>query len=139
PAVNHDSVFFCFDAAIQLAVRRVELEQISKAVGREQIVHGHDFDILVRHRRAEKQATDAAKSVDTDFQGHAGFSLCARLANCPACACATRLSFDVMRVKCPRSWQRVKMPKVNTEIRDCVVEVRRYDAPCRNTVSCSWA
>ncbi len=56
-----------FHGAVKFAVHRIIFEHISQIVNRAQVVDAYDFNIFAFLRRAEYKATDAAKTVNTNF------------------------------------------------------------------------
>ena len=69
-AVDDEVVRVGRDLAVELAVDRVVLEEVSERVVVEQVVDGNDLDVRVRRGGAEDEAADAAEAVDTDLDGH---------------------------------------------------------------------
>ena len=70
-AVDDQGVALNRDLAFEAAVHAVVLEHVSQVVGFEQVVDAHHFDVLeVLCSGTEHHATDAAKAVDANFDGH---------------------------------------------------------------------
>ena len=70
-AIDHQSTVVYGDVALEAAVHRVKLQHVGQIVGFQQVVDGDNFDVLeVLYGGAKHHAADAAKAVDTNFDGH---------------------------------------------------------------------
>ena len=72
-AVDHEVFAVHSHGALEAAVHRVILQHVSQVVGLEQVVDRNDFDVFefgFLRDGAKHHAADAAKSVDTDANGH---------------------------------------------------------------------
>src|SRR6266516_2854870 len=69
-AVDIDIVFAKLDAGLQVAEYRVVLEKMSECFGIRDVIDGNDIDAFVVHSRAEKIASDPAKTVDAYSNCH---------------------------------------------------------------------
>ena len=75
-AVNHHIAAVNRDVAIEAAVYGVVLQHVSQVFGVEQVVDGDDLDVFEVFRdSAEHHSSDAAETVDADFNCHGYCSL----------------------------------------------------------------
>ena len=75
-AVDDQGVAVDRNLAFEAAMHAVVLEHVGQVVGFEQVVDANHFDVLeVLCGGTEHHATDAAKAVDTDFDGHGSILL----------------------------------------------------------------
>ena len=65
--IDDDGVFGIGNGALKLAVHGVILEHVSHVIGSDQVIDADDFDILVVEAGTENETSDAAKTVDTNF------------------------------------------------------------------------
>src|SRR6185437_9760135 len=68
--VDGDLVAARLDVGLQIAENRVVLEQMRQGRGIRQVVDRDEVDLAAARRRAHDVATDAAESVDTNFDSH---------------------------------------------------------------------
>ena len=59
------------DLVRKIAENRIVFQQVRQRLGIRDVVDGHNLDGRVAERGAKNIAADAAKPVDTDFDGHA--------------------------------------------------------------------
>ncbi|KAG1240507.1 hypothetical protein G6F68_017593 [Rhizopus microsporus] len=71
-AVDQQVVALHRHIGLEAAVHGVVLEHVRQVVRLQQIVDGHDFDVVaeVQHRRAQDVAPDATETVDTNLDCH---------------------------------------------------------------------
>ena len=69
-AVDNDGILGCFHSALKRTMHGVELEHVGQVIGRAQIVDADDLNVRMIHSGTENHAADAAKTVNTNFDGH---------------------------------------------------------------------
>src|SRR3989344_9253978 len=70
-AIHHHAAAVDLDVAVEAAMHRVVLQNISQIVWFQQVVDGDDLDVFEIFRdRAEHHTTDTAETVNTDFDSH---------------------------------------------------------------------
>src|SRR5580658_934216 len=70
-AIDRNAVGSGGDFIGQVAEDGIVLEQVGERLGIGEIVDGDEVEVLVRERGAKNVASDASKSINADFYGHA--------------------------------------------------------------------
>lgn len=71
-AVDDQRVAVDRHIGLEAAMHRVVLQHVGEVIGLEQVIDGHDLDVIgeVLHRRAQHVAADATESVDANLDCH---------------------------------------------------------------------
>ena len=72
PAIHQQLIVFHLHLALKSAMGGIVAEHIAKIINIDQVINSHHLHIIQGHGTAKSEATDAAKAVDADADGHGG-------------------------------------------------------------------
>ena len=72
-AIDNDGILGGLHSAVEDAVHGVVLEHVGQVIGGAQVVDADNLNLGMVHSGTEDHAADAAKTVNTNFDGHNRF------------------------------------------------------------------